>query len=328
MNRRNNVLALLALGAAPLRALAQRKPSVPARIGILSPGKVDPQNPLIECFLAGLRDAGWVDGRNITIDFSGAENVAIRYPTLTAELVSQQPDLIVANGTPSAQAMKRATATIPVVIVAVSAPVKSGIVPSLARPGGNITRVSNFLPATSGKLIETLRLANPKLARFGVLHNPDNGGKLLEVEELQAAGKSIGVAIHPFAVRTAGEVEAALPAALKAQCDALIVLQEGVIFANKARIVELAAKHRLPAIYQIREYVEAGGLMSYDGLDYCNHYARAASYVDKILKGAHPADPPIELPASFELVINTRSAKGSGITFAPSTLVGADRVIE
>ena len=328
MNRRDSVLGLLALGASlrPLAARAQKKPEMPARIGFLSPSSAARNSPSLVCFRNALRDAGWIEGKNMTIEYRFAENVASRYPELAVELAGLPLDLVVANGTPGIQAMHRATRTMPVVMVAVSDPVKSGVIASLARPGGNITGVSNFLPATSGKLIEFLRLVAPKLARFGVLHNPDNAGKLLEIEELRVAAKSVGVAIHPLEARSASELEAALPAALKARCDSLVVLQEGVTFAGRETIAQFAAKNRLPAIYQIREFVDAGGLMSY-GLNYCKHYERSAYYVDRILKGAKPADLPVELPASFELVINRKAAGAIGLALPKSLLIRADEVI-
>lgn len=328
MNRRDTVFGLLALGAAcgPFAARAQRKPGAPARIGFLSPNSAGSYSPLTACFRNGLRDAGWVEGKNIEIEYRWTEGVASKYAPLAAEIVGLQPDLIVANGTPGAQAMQRATLTIPVVIIAVSDPVKSGIVASLARPGGNITGVSNFLPATSAKLIEFLKLVGPKLSRFGVLHNPGNAGKLLEVQELLSAGKSVGAAIEPLEARSTGEIDVALSRAVKSRCDSLIVLQEGVTFENRSRIVEFVAKNRLPTIYQIREYVEAGGLMSY-GLNYCQHFYRGAHYVDKILKGARPTDLPVELPASFELVINRKAARAIGITLPQSVLTRADELI-
>lgn len=168
--------------------------------------------------------------------------------------------------------------------------------------------------------------AVPKLSRFGVLHNPDNAGKMLEMEELRAAAKSIGVTVQPLEARSAGDLDSTLSAALKARCDALIVLQEGVTFAGRTKITEFAVKNRLPAIYQIREYADAGGLMSY-GLNYCQHYARGAYYVDRILKGARPEDVPVELPASFELVINRKAAAAIGLSIPQSLLIRAEEVI-
>jgi putative ABC transport system substrate-binding protein len=216
---------------------------------------------------------------------------------------------------------------IPIVFIAVSDPVKSGIVASLARPGGNITGVSNFLPATSGKLLELLVLVAPTAARFGVLHNPNNEGKILELQELQSAGRTLAVQIEPIEVRSLNDFQNAFSRTSNLKCDALIVLQEGVTLGGRQQIAKYAENNKLPAIYQIREFVEAGGLLSY-GLNYCRHYGRAATYVDKILKGERPADLPVELPTRFELVVNLKTAKAIALEIPAMLLARADEVIE
>jgi putative ABC transport system substrate-binding protein len=244
-----------------------------------------------------------------------------------AELMALKPDLIVASSTQAAQAAQRATQQIPVVFIAVSDPVTSGIVTSLARPGANITGVSNFLPATTAKLFELLKTVVPNAARIGVLYNPTNDGKLIEMRELEVAAQQMGVSERPLPVSTSDDFERAFQEALDLRVDSLVTLVEGVTLINRSRIVEFAARNRLAAIYQIREFVVAGGLMSY-GLNYCQHFRRAANYVDKLLKGARPADLPVELPTTFELIVNVKAAKAIGLTIPESFLLRADEVIE
>lgn len=329
MNRRSTITALLALSAAlrPYAVFAQKATPTPARVGFLSNFSPSSGKEVTNCFLRGLRESGWIEGENINIEYRWAEGISDRFPALAAEMVRLRPDLIVVVSTPGAQTVHRATSTIPVVIIGVSDPVTSGIVASLARPGGNITGVSNFLPATSGKLLELLKLAAPRVSTVGILYNPNNPGKLLELQELRAAAQIIGVAIEPIEVRSLGDFEAAFSRITRARCDALITLQEGVTFANRSQIAEFATRGRLPSIFQIREFVEAGGLMSY-GLNYCRHFQRAAIYVDKILKGSRPGDLPVELPTSFELLINLKAAKVMGLEIPQSLLVRVDELIK
>ena len=282
---------------------------------------------LVECFRTGLRELGWIEGGNINIEYQWAEGVADRYTRLAAEIVSRKPDLIVVTSTPGTQAIQRATREIPVVFIGVSDPVASGIVASLARPSENITGVSNFLPATTGKVLELLKIAAPGTSRAGIIHNPDNPGKILELGELQGAGQTLGIAIEALELRSSDALDRVFKMAAEVHCDALVTLQDGVTLANRSRIVGYAAANRLPAIYQIREFIEAGGLISY-GLNYCDHYRRGAYYADKILKGLKPSDLPVELPTKFELVINLKTARALGLTVPPTLLATADEVIE
>jgi putative tryptophan/tyrosine transport system substrate-binding protein len=329
MNRRDTVLGLLAFGAAlrPLRAHAQRVAGKPARLGFLANLGPAGGKPWIDCFRSGLRDLGWIEGKDINIEYRWGEGLSERFPAMAAELVRLQPDLIVSQSTPATQAAQRATQTIPIVMIGVSDPVASKFVASLARPGGNITGVSNFLPATSGKLLELLKKVVPGLSRVGVLHNPTNSGKLIEVQELRATAAVLGVTIQPLEVRSSIDFDSAFTRAVEFKCDALIILQEGLTFANTSRILEFAAKTRVPAIYQIREFVEAGGLMSY-GLNFCQHFKHAATHVDKILKGAYPGNLPVELPTTFELVVNLKTAKSMGLSIPQLLLISADALIE
>jgi putative tryptophan/tyrosine transport system substrate-binding protein len=250
-----------------------------------------------------------------------------RISGLADELVRLRPDVMIGASTPAAQALQKATSELSVVFVAVSDPVASGIVSSLARPGRNVTGVSNFLPATSGKLLELLKQTIPQLLHVAVLHDANNYGKTLEVRELQSAGQTLNIRIGPVELQTPDDIEPAFAAMAKEPPNALVTLQDGVTFANRQRIVDFAAKIKVPAIYQIKEYVQTGGLMSY-GLNYCQHFKRAAVYVDKILKGAKPNALPVELPTTFELIVNLKTATALGITIPQAVLLRADEVIE
>ncbi|MGX1325277.1 putative ABC transport system substrate-binding protein [Bradyrhizobium sp. USDA 377] len=313
------------VSVSPFVARAQR--SVPARVGFLGGTSSPVGQTLLACFLSGLRKFGWTEGRDFKLELRWTEGIVDRYSQFAAELVRLNPDLIVATSTPGAQAAKRATTRIPIVFAAVSDPVASGIVESLARPGGNITGVSNFLPSTSAKLIELLKAVAPNLTRVCVLHNPGNAGKMLELLELKTGGQASGVFIEPIEVRSTDDLERLLSAGSHFHCQALITLQEALTFAYRKQIAEFAVQNQLATIFQVREYVEAGGLMSY-GLNFCENYGRAAYYVDRVLKGTHPSDLPVELPKTFELIINLTTAKSLGIAVPPTLLARADEVIE
>lgn len=326
--RRREFLRLGGAGCliiSPLRARAQR--AAPAKIGFLGGTSSTVGQTLLSCFLSELRNRGWTEGRDFKLEIRWTEGIVDRYTQYANELVSLKPDVIVATSTPGAKAAQRATMRIPVVFVAVSDPVASGVVVSLARPGGNMTGVSNFLPSTSAKLIELLKTAVPTLTRVCVLHNPENAGKMLELQELRSGGQASGVLIEPIALRSTEDLARLLSARSHFNCDALITLQEAITFAHRKQIAEFAVQSGLPTMFQIREYVEAGGLMSY-GLNFCKHYGRAAYYVDRVLKGTAPSDLPVELPTTFELIINLTIGKSLGLTLPPTLLARADEVIE
>jgi len=326
MRRREFIgLASAAWLVPPFAARAQR--AGPARVGFLGGSSSAVGQTLLSCFLSELRKLGWTEGRDFKLEVRWTEGIVDRYSQYAAELVRLNPDLIVATSTPGAKAAQRETARIPIVFLAVSDPVASGIVASLARPGGNITGVSNFLPSTSAKLIELLTTAAPNLTRFCVLHNPENAGKMLELQELKSGGQAAGVVIEPIEIRSADDLEKLLSSRKHFDCDALITLQEAISFAHRKRIAEFSVQNRLPTMFQIREYVEAGGLMSY-GLNFCAHYGRAAYYVDRVLKGAPPSGLPVELPTAFELIINLATGKSLGLTLPPALLARADGVVE
>jgi len=275
----------------------------------------------------GLRQFGWIEGQTISVEQRWTVGSSEPLPVLAERLARLKLDLIITAGTPVSQVMQRTTRDVPIVFLMVSDPVASGIVKSLARPGGNVTGFSNFLPATVGKLLELIKTAVPAASHIAFLYDPTNEGKLLELRELQASARVLGVAIEPREQRTSDDIESAFTAMANARPHALIIPSDGVTLGGLRRIVELAAAIHVPAIYQTREFVEAGGLMSY-GLNVCQHYRRAAFYVDKILKGAKPVDLPVEQPTTFELLINVKTAKALGLEILPTLLALADEVIE
>jgi putative tryptophan/tyrosine transport system substrate-binding protein len=326
MRRRDFVAGFGATALWPLIARAQQSSKV-FQIGFLSSYSAKGGEPLLACLQDGLRQFGWVQGKSIHFELRWAGGDAKLLPAMAAELAGRHPDLIIVSSTPGAQAAQRATRDIPVVFVAVSDPVANGIVASLARPGANVTGVSNLLPATTGKLLELLKAVCPSALRFAVLRDPNNPGKRLEVDELQVAGRAMGLAVEAVDVATPGDVEDAFSGMPGNGIEALITLVDGVTMTSRVRIAELAIKSRLPSEFQVRDFVDAGGLMSY-GPNYCEHWRRAASYADRIMRGASPASLPVELPTKFELVINLKTAKALGLEIPPMLLGRADEVIE
>jgi putative ABC transport system substrate-binding protein len=317
------------LGTAAIWPLAARaaQGATPKRIGFLGGGSKSGTQSSLDCFMGGLRELGWIEGENIKTEFWWTEGIAEQTAKMAADVVRQKPDLIVTTSTPPTLAAKLATNNIPVVFIAVSDPVASGIVPSLARPDANLTGVSNFLPATSAKLLELAASFAPSISRVGVLLNASNPGKTLELDELKIAAQTLRVGLEVLDVRSTEDFDAAFSKSSKSGCDALLTLLDGLTLANRTRIIGYAESRKLPAVYPVREFVDAGGLMSY-GLNFCRHFHRAATYVDKILKGARPSDLPVELPTEFELVINLKAARTLGMTVPPTMLARADQVIE
>jgi putative ABC transport system substrate-binding protein len=315
-----------AVATLPLVAQAQQSGKI-FQIGFLSNYSAQGGQALLACLKDGLKQLGWTEGQNAHFEHRWAGGDAKLLPAMAAELAGLHPDLIIVSSTPGTQAAQYATRDIPVIFVGVSDPVANGIVTSLARPGANVTGVSNFLPATTGKLLELLKAACPGALRFAILRDPNNAGKQLEVEELQAEGSKMGFAIEAIDVATPAGVEDAFSAMSGMGVEALITLVDGVTMTSRGRIAELAEKAKLPSVFQVRDFVDAGGLMSY-GLNYCEHWRRAASYADKIMRGASPSDLPVELPTKFELVINLKTAKAIGLEIPPTLLARADEVIE
>ncbi len=321
---------LITLGgalAAPLVSFAQRQPAKVPRIGYLDAASSNVSSNRAEALRAGLRDLGYVEGKNIIIEYRWADGKYERLPGLAAELLQQKVDVIVASGTPAIQAAQRATTTTPIVMVATGNPVGAGFVASLSRPGGNITGLSNLNVDLSSKYLELLRVAVPQLSRVAVLVHPGNPDNPLVLKNLQPGAQAIGVKVLPVEASTASQIEAAFGAMTRERAGVLIVLPDPLFLAQARQIAELAAKNRLPTMFSTRELPEAGGLMSY-GQNNVEQFRRAATYVDKILKGAKPASLPVEQPTRFEFVINLKTAKALGLTVPPALLARADEVIE
>ncbi|MGH7306259.1 MAG: ABC transporter substrate-binding protein [Candidatus Rokuibacteriota bacterium] len=318
-------VVLLAALAAPLAAEAQPAGKLP-RIGILSGGAPGSGGPL-PVLLDALRDVGLAEGRSAVFDIRYTEGRTERFPAFAAELVSLRVDVLVAASTPGAIAAKQATSTIPVVMVAVSDPVGSKLVASLARPGGNITGLSLLAPELSAKRLDLLKQALPRASRVAVLWNVSNEGMMLRFRETQTAARTLGVSIESVGVRTPEDFEDAFTRMTTGRPDALLVLADTVTQGQRKRIVQFADAKRIPAIYEVRSFVDAGGLMAY-GIDLSDQYRQVAIYVDKILKGANPADLPVEQPSKFELVINLKTARALNLTIPVPLLMRADQVIE
>jgi putative ABC transport system substrate-binding protein len=324
---KSGLIGTLALGilAAPLAADAQPPVKVP-RIGWLFTG--DPARlPPLEGFRQGLRELGYVEGQNIVIELRAAEGRYERLPQLARELMSLKPDLVVAVATPSAIAARDATRTIPIVMVAVGDPVGTGLVSSLARPGGNITGVSLVNVEFSGKRLQLLKEALPKVSRVAILWNSLNAMNASVLEQTQVAAAALGVTLLPLSVRAPEDLPSALAATNRERAGALIVVPDSMLLSHRRSIIDFAAKNCLPAMYNFIEETEDGGLMSY-GASLYENYRRAAAYVDKILKGAKPGDLPVEQPTKLELVINLKTAKAIGLRIPQSLLIRADHVIQ
>ena len=274
-----------------------------------------------------MRELGYVEGKNFMIESRFADGKYERLPALAAELVQLRVDVIVAFGTPPIQAAQRATTTIPIVMVASGDPVASGFVASLSHPGSNLTGLSNIFTDLSSKYLELLRAAVPKLSRVAVLMNPHHPLHAGALKQIQATAKTMRVELPSVEASAAGQIDAAFGVMRRKRAGALIVLADPFFTTQARRIVEIAAKDRLPTIFWTREHVEAGGLMSY-GQDLAEHFRRAATYVDKILKGAKPRDLPVEQPTKLELVINRKTAKTLGLNITNELLLRADKVIE
>jgi putative ABC transport system substrate-binding protein len=321
-------LVLLALLAAPIAADAQQAGKA-WRIGWLSAGS--PSDPRIQRFYGAFQDGlghlGYVNGQNIAIESRWAAGKYERLPDLAAELVRLKMDIIVTAAVPAIRAAKDATSTIPIVMASVVDPVATGLVASFARPGGNITGLSNMSPELVGKQLEMLKGLVPKVSRVAILWNPTNLGNAPLLRAAEVAARTLGLRIQPVEARGPREIDSAFAAMTKDGAGAVVVLVDVMLSNERTRIANLAATRRLPAVYVLPEHVEAGGLMAY-GPNVSDLFRRAATYVDKILKGAKPAELPIEQPTTFELVINLKTAKALGLTIPPSLLLRADQVIE
>jgi putative ABC transport system substrate-binding protein len=306
-------------------AEAQQPKKVP-RIGFLSLAPAGP-HPTHEAFRQGLRDLGYIEGQNIAIEYRSAADQSNRLPNLAVELVGLKVDVIVAAGSQAVRAAQQATKTIPVVMTSSSDPVGTGFVASLARPGGNITGLSLLSPELSTKRLELLKEIVAGLSRAAVFWNPDDPPAKLSLRETEAAAKELAIQLQPLEVRVANDLESAFRLASKEHAQALLILPAPIMNARAGQIAELASKNRLASSSFASEFPDAGGLMSY-GVNLADLYRRAATYVDKILKGRKPADLPVEQPMKFEFIINLKAAKQIGLTIPPNVLARADRVIK
>ena len=306
---------------------AQQAGKVP-RIGFLDPSTASGSAVLVDAFRQELSKLGWIEGKNISVDYRFAEGKRERLPELAADLVRLKVDLIVVTGVQSALAAKKATTTIPIVFASAPDPVGLGLVASLGRPGGNVTGLSNLAPELNTKRLEILRDAVPKLARVGLLWTPGAGGGDIQLKELRPAAQALKLKLEEITTQPdAKGLESAFQAAKQKQVGAIMTSAGRRLFGERKRIVELAGKYRLPAIYIQKEFVDEGGLMFY-GADYDDLFRRAAVYVDKILKGVKPADLPVQQATKFEFVINLKAAKKIGLTIPVEVVAKANKVIQ
>ena len=320
------VTLTLSMLVAPLLAVAQPVGKVP-KIGFLNPSSAAATARNFDAFTQCLRELGYIEGQTIAIAQRYADGRPERLPALAAELVRLKVDVIVTGGPPAPEAAKQATGTIPIVFAVAADPVAAGLVASLARPGGNVTGLASISGEVVGKELELLKDAAPKVSRVAVLQNPSNDSHPHTLREAEGAARTLGLQLHIVRARTPNEIEAAFTAMRSQRAGGVLVLRDPLFLTQRTKIAALAAKSRLPAVYGFREEAEAGGLMAY-GASVPLMYRRAATYVDKILKGAKPGDLPVEQPTKFELVINLKTAKALGLTIPQSLLQRADEVIQ
>ena len=327
MDRRRFIGTLTGgLLAAPVVAEAQQAVRV-WRIGFLGLPSASSAAARVEAFRRGLRELGYVEGRNLAIEFRWADGNAGRLPALAAELAKLKLDVIVTQGTEATVAAHRATTTIPIVVTVISDPVGTGLVRSLARPGGNITGLTDIAEEVAGKRIEVLREALPGVTRIDVLWNAANASSESQMKDMEAAGRQLGLSVRSLEVRDVNQLDGAFATAVRDQAAAIVVLPDAALFGRRDQIAQLAVKHRLSSLAWTPEFTKSGCLMSY-GPDVLEMHVRAATYVDKILKGARPGELPIEQPTRVELMINLKTAKALGLTIPPSLLARADQIIE
>jgi putative ABC transport system substrate-binding protein len=325
MNRRALITFLGGAAAWPLAVWAQESGKL-ATIGLLGSGTAAAQSQWTAAFVQRLRELGWSEGHNVAIEYRWAEGRNERFGEIAAEFVRLKVDVILTHNTPPALAAKQATSVIPIVFATAGDPVGSGIVASLARPGGNVTGLSSQAPDTAGKKLQLLREVIPGLRQLAILSDVGNPYAALDVNEVRGAARTLGVEVITFEIRQSTDIDPVFQA-LKGRAQALYVLAVPLLFTNRVRLNTLALGARLPTMHGVREYVEAGGLMSY-GPHWPDMWRRAADFVDKILRGAKPADIPVEQPTKFDLVVNLTTAKALGLAISESILVRADEVIE
>lgn len=325
--RHAGAIATFSLAMLTLSCLAQgQTPSKIHRIGFLGNSTAVLEANLIEPFRAGLRDLGYLEGKNIAIEYRWAEGNYARFPALIGELIALDVDVIVTAGTPATLAVKKATTSVPLVMIAVGDPVGTGIVPSLRLPGGNITGLTSISPELDGKRLELLREVIPNISHIAVLWNSSSPLQVVAEKQTQSAAEVLGMKMLSLGVRTAEEIEGAFAVILRERPQALLVLADRLFLHHRQRIMDFAVEHRLSGVHAYRELVEVGGLMSF-GPSYAGMHRRAAIFVDRILRGANPGDLPVERPASFELVVNLKTARTLGLTIPPSVLLRATEII-
>jgi putative ABC transport system substrate-binding protein len=327
MQRRQFLTLVGGAATWPLAAHAQPQSGKMSRIGFLGNSTAALEANLVEPFRDGLRALGYEEGRTILIEYRWAEGNYARFPALVAELLAANVDVLVTAGTPAALAIKQATTSVPVVMIAVGDPVGTGLVPSLARPGGNLTGLSSIAPDLEGKRLEILREVVSKLSHVALFINSANPFHSLSVRQAQAAAQALAIKLQLLDVRAAEDLDGAFAAILKERPEALLILADRIFLHNRTRMMDFATRQRLPNVNAYRELIEAGGLMSF-GPSYEDMHRRAAIYVDKILKGAKPGDLPVEQPTKFTLVLSLKAAKAIGLDVSPLLLARADEVIE
>jgi putative ABC transport system substrate-binding protein len=326
MNRKVILFLLAASVLICLHLAEAQQPAKITRIGFLA--GTGPQGLSVKAFREGLRDLGYIEGKNIVFEYRDAEGKNERFPSLVAELVQLKVDVLVITALPAILAAKQATKTIPIVILINADPVAAGIVDSLARPGGNITGLARLTRELGGKRLELLKEAVPRISRVGVLWNANGFALDIAFKEYEAAARAMKIGVQSLEVRGPNpDFEGAFQAAVKKRASALITITDALLYRYRKQIVDLAIKNRLPSMYERSDYVEAGGLMSYAASDN-DLWRRAATYVDKILKGVKPADLPVEQPTKFEFVINLKTTKALNLTIPQSVLFRADKVIK
>ena len=324
MRRRDLVFAFAGTAVWPLMAYAQQPPKL-RRIGVLS--GVAARGPAHGALVEALRDLGYVEGQNVAIEWRFAAGRTELFPEMAADLVRLKVDVIVAAASPVGFAVKKATTTIPVIVVASHDGVGTGLFSSLAHPGGNVTGIESLAPEIDAKRVELLKNIVPHCSRLAVLYNPTAPGNTAHLEYLNNAAKVVGVTVMAVEARSRSDFDIALAALLSDRPDAAIVVTDPLIFLERKRVVEFGTQHAIPIMYEFKEFVELGGLLSY-GPSLMDMWRRAASYVDKILKGAKPADLPVEQPTKFELVVNLKTAKRFGLEVPPLLLAQAHEVID
>ena len=326
MKRREFITLIGGAAAWPLAAGAQQASTV-ARIGLLSPFSPSTAAVWHKSFRQGLRDLGWVEGKNINIEYRYADGREDRLPDLATDLVRLKVNVIVTTVNTDTLAAKNATRTIPIVMASAGDPVGGGLVKSLARPGGNITGLSQIAPDLAGKRLQLLKEIIPRLARVAVLWNPQGTTSPIAWREIQLPAQELSVKLQSLPITSPNDFDKAFEDATQAHVDALIIMPDPLFAGNLIRLAELSTKSRIPSMFHLREYADHGGLIVY-GVDRTDQFYRAAAYVDRILKGTNPAELPIEQPTKFELVINLKTAKALGLTVPPALLTSADEVIE